>query len=650
MDPLRSVRWFLVFTACVALLARPVHVFAQAVVTDDADVSTSGKGQANSGKNPNLNVSQTRTTYLKFQLSSLVPDRTPASAIRKAELQLFLGGVTAPGRLDVFGILDPWDEATITAENAPPPAFLVATTERIPLEARSHFLTIDVTSLVQQWVGDGSAGGKGLLNQGLAISARYEGSDVANVTFDSKENSQTSHEPRLVIQLATTAGVASVSADAPIFIDGGATTPHLTLGTVPASAGGTGLAAPGTAGSFLRSTGSAWTSAPLSAVDVPAGSGAYIQNGTAPQAPSNFNISGAGTAGLFNAGTQFNLGGERVLANPGNSNLYVGRNTGTTNGGAANTFLGNNAGSQITTAIRNTFVGADAGRFTTSGGQNTFVGTDAGKFNTDAGNNVFFGDSAGGQNTTGSGNSFLGAFAGSVNTTGFRNVFAGFQAGGSNTTASSNTFVGTESGKLNTTGGFNSYFGDLAGVVTTTGSGNTLMGFRSGEHLDSGSDNVFLGIRAGDLTLDGDRNTFIGRDVAFQNVSGSDNTLVGSFSEFSATNVTGSGNTLLGAGTTAFPDISNAGAIGFRAQVRTSNSIILGSINGINGATSDTSVGIGTSAPQEKLDVIGGNIFVGSPGRGLVLRSPAGTVCRRLSIDNEGTLLVINVPCPPVNP
>jgi hypothetical protein len=145
-------------------------------------------------------------------------------------------------------------------------------------------------------------------------------------------------------------------------------------------------------------------------------------------------------------------------------------------------------------------------------------------------------------------------------------------------------------------------------------------------------------------------NTFIGRDVAFQNVSGSDNTLVGSFSEFSATNVTGSGNTLLGAGTTAFPDISNAGAIGFRAQVRTSNSIILGSINGINGATSDTSVGIGTSAPQEKPRRHWRQHLRGLAGRGLVLRSPAGTVCRRLSIDNEGTLLVINVPCPPVNP
>src|SRR5262245_15023377 len=41
---------------------------------------------------------------------------------------------------------------------------------------------------------------------------------------------------------------------------------------------------------------------------VPAGSANYIQNGTSPQASSNFNISGTGTANILNVTTQFNLG------------------------------------------------------------------------------------------------------------------------------------------------------------------------------------------------------------------------------------------------------------------------------------------------------------------------------------------------------
>src|SRR5207249_3246106 len=60
-----------------------------------------------------------------------------------------------------------------------------------------------------------------------------------------------------------------------------------------------------------------------------AGSANYIQNTTAQQAGSNFNISGNGTAGgtlsanIVNASTQYNIGGNRVFA-IGQSNTFVG--------------------------------------------------------------------------------------------------------------------------------------------------------------------------------------------------------------------------------------------------------------------------------------------------------------------------------------
>src|SRR5438477_3268310 len=64
------------------------------------------------------------------------------------------------------------------------------------------------------------------------------------------------------------------------------------------------------------------------------GSSNYIQNSASPQASSNFNISGNGTAGgtlngnVVNATTQFNLSGTRILTNAGTNNVFVGLNTG----------------------------------------------------------------------------------------------------------------------------------------------------------------------------------------------------------------------------------------------------------------------------------------------------------------------------------
>src|SRR5207249_209305 len=145
--------------------------------------------------------------------------------------------------------------------------------------------------------------------------------DGAKLTFDSKENSQTSHEPQLNIQLKTPESggtVTSVSADGPLTVTNPTTTPNISLGIVPAASGGTGLSSSGPAGNFLRSNGGgSWTSAPLSAADIPDLGNSYIRNATAPQSSSNFNISGTGTANILDATMQFNIGGNRILSNAG---------------------------------------------------------------------------------------------------------------------------------------------------------------------------------------------------------------------------------------------------------------------------------------------------------------------------------------------
>ncbi len=98
-------------------------------------------------------------------------------------------------------------------------------------------------------------------------------------------------------------------------------------------------------------------------------------------------------------------------------------------------------------------------------------------------------------------------------------------------------------------------------------------------------------------------NTFIGFAAGNNNTFGSQNTFIGNGAGFA--NTTGSGNTLLGRSATTNGNPSNATAIGHQAQVNTSNSLVLGSVAGVNSATNTVNVGIGTNAPLDRLHVVG---------------------------------------------
>src|SRR5205807_5369141 len=135
---------------------------------------------------------------------------------------------------------------------------------------------------------------------------------------------------------------------------------------------------------------------------------------------------------------------------------------------------------------------------------------------------------------------------------------------------------GSNSGGNGSTGDRNSFFGAFTGLHNT-GQDNVFIGVAAGIENFSGSDNVFVG---GSVNITGNQ---IG--TGFHNDSGSNNTLLGSGSDV------GSGN------------LTNATAIRYRAQVAQSNSLVLGSINGVNQATADTNIGIGTTAPRSALEV-----------------------------------------------
>ncbi len=155
----------------------------------------------------------------------------------------------------------------------------------------------------------------------------------------------------------------------------------------------------------------------------------------------------------------------------------------------------------------------------------------------------------------------------------------------------SNTFGGVGAGASNTPSGtstdgnFNSFFGWQAGSLNTTG------------HLNS-----FFGWEAGGANVVGNQNAFFGFETGSSG-AGNGNTLIGSNADFATAFATGDNNTLLGFGARLNSGLTNATAIGALAQVTQSNSLVLGGISGANGGT-DTKVGIGTTAPGYKLEVI----------------------------------------------
>ena len=152
-------------------------------------------------------------------------------------------------------------------------------------------------------------------------------------------------------------------------------------------------------------------------------------------------------------------------------------------------------------------------------------------------------------------------------------------------TGPDNLFAGIFAGSHNTASG-NSFFGRAAGFSNTNGCCNSFFGKNSGLNNASGQNNSFFGYNAGASSL-GSNNSFIGTLAGQANQTGSSNTTVGAFADLNANNLT------------------NATAIGANALVSENNSLVLGSINGVNGATASVNVGIGTNFPGRTLQVVG---------------------------------------------
>jgi hypothetical protein len=199
-------------------------------------------------------------------------------------------------------------------------------------------------------------------------------------------------------------------------------------------------------------------------------------------------------------------------------------------------------------------------------------------------------------------NLFVGGGAGASNGAGTNNTFIGVTAGGANTSGFSNTFVGNLAGSTNATGQENSFVGHLAGNLNT-GTSNTFLGFKAGTVNAAANYNTFVGAQAGQANQTGGTNSYFGKGAGLGNISGNSNVAVGVGS--GASNIVDDENTFLGFNSDGMAGITNATAVGSKAKIMQSNSLVLGSISGLNGAVNTVKVGIGTAIPNTRLDMDG---------------------------------------------
>ena len=183
----RSLMLALMFATLFALGAA-----AQIPTTDDSYTASSSP-TSNFGTQPSLDViGPGVNSYIRFDLTAL-PAGLTSSNVSKATMRLYVNGVTTAGMFDVYLVTGPWTESTINYSNAPPLGAKVASGVMIAANKR-YFIDVDITPAVQEWLSSSPSP-----NYGVALSAS-SGSSIS-VSIDSKENTSTSHDPELSVEL-----------------------------------------------------------------------------------------------------------------------------------------------------------------------------------------------------------------------------------------------------------------------------------------------------------------------------------------------------------------------------------------------------------------------------------------------------------------
>ena len=321
---------------------------------------------------------------------------------------------------------------------------------------------------------------------------------------------------------------------------------------------------------------------------------AYTSDGTTElfrlHSDSMFNLFVGEWAGRLNATS----GGLNGLYN-----TFIGSRTGFFNTtGWSNTATGTQALSRNTTGNANTATGKTALESNTTGGGNTATGANALRANTTGAANTATGQYALVTNTIGYSNTAMGVFAMELNTSGYANTAIGVYALGANTTAADNTAIGSNAMRSNTIGTANVATGTVALRFNTTGSRNTATGFAALAQNTTGANNTAMGNAALWSNRTGANNTALGYEAGGNITTGSNNLVIGY--DIDAPSPTGSnqltiGNLIFGTGVDGTGTTLSTGGVGIgTSNPGTARLAVMGG-----------NVGIGTTAPAQKLHLIG---------------------------------------------
>jgi len=422
--PLRSSLLLL----CLSLFCC-LGAYGQITPTDDSYTNT-GAATTNFGAAALLDVdAASQIAYIRFNLASI-----PAGArVSQATLKLYVNSITTVGTFNVDYVNGAWNENTIDASNAPPLGTAIVSGVSVTPADVNQYILINITLAVQAWLNGSQT------NDGIALVANT----TFNATFDSKENTGTSHPPELDVVFEAVQGVTTASGSG---LTGGGTGGTLNLSLSTACA----------AKQVLQWTGSAW------ACSSSTGTGALtgVTAGT--------DLTGGGTGGNVTLNLDTSKVPQLAAANTFTGNQTVkgslsatgavsghtlnidGAAFGFGSGGLQNAFLGF-AGNSTMTGTRNTATGLLAFNSNTTGSEDTAIGQGALLLNTKGNSNTALGWFALSNNVAGGQNTALGANA-NVAANGFTNTTA---IGANAWVAESNALVlgsiaGTNGAKANT--------------------------------------------------------------------------------------------------------------------------------------------------------------------------------------------------------
>jgi len=595
---------------------------ANGQITPLGDAYTnSAKPTQNNGSATTLDVDgATEITYIQFNLGSI----PSGASVSEATLKLYVNSVTSGGSFNVDYVTSAWAENTIDFSNAPPLGAAIASNVNVTTAEKNQYILINVTSALQAWLSGSET------NNGLALVANGS----FNATFDSKENTTTSHAPELDVVFEGGGGgtITGVLTGAGSGLTGGGTSGTLNLSLIETCSSGQTLSWNGSAwGCSSAGTGTITGVTPGTGLSGGGTSGNVTLNNTGILSLTSGTGITVGTG--QNPGVAINTAVVPQLASP---NTFTGNQT--VNGNVSATGVVTGSAFQIGSNLfgfgnvnnENAFMGF-GGNTTMTGTNNTASGWAALYNNTTGSNSTAAGVGALYSNTTGSSNTAFGSGALNNNSTGSANTATGYLALIANV-ASNNTATGYQALSFNETGTYNTATGGEALYGNISGVDNEASGYQA-LFYNNGSGNTAEGTSALVSNTSGNFNTAVGFASLLSNSTGSGNTAAGGSAGLTGdgSGLTGSNNTFLGSNAgLSTGTLTNATAIGANAQVWQSNAMVLGSTNGVNGATSDTYVAIADSTPT--------NIFTIGQGHGKALADGWSTYSSRRWKTNIQTL------------